>query len=228
VPVKQQRILILGGTAEAAALAAELVEQQHIVTTSLAGRTQEPRPVAGNVRVGGFGGVAGLVHWLQENRIARLIDATHPFARQISDHAATAARQAGIPLQTATRPPWNRCEGDNWHEVADLPQAANIIPPKATVLLALGSQHIALFAARRDVHFVVRMVDEPAHPLPFLKHTLILGKPPLHWEDEVKTMVDHHLTHIVCRNSGGLGAYAKIQAARHLKLPVIMITRPPQ
>ena len=131
LPGKAETVLILGGTKEAAALAAELVaaHPHWRVITSLAGRTKEPKPVAGEVRIGGFGGAEGLADYLRREHITSLIDATHPFARQISANAIRAAELTGIPLETRTRPPWQKQPGDNWLEVASLEAARDAIPP---------------------------------------------------------------------------------------------------
>lgn len=221
-----ETILILGGTLEAANLAARLVREKPAarIITSLAGRTREPAPVDGEVRTGGFGGADGLARYLVTEGITALIDATHPFALRISANAEGAAEAAGVPLTVLRRKPWERQPGDVWHEVASLEEARHAIPGNARVLLALGSQHIALFAERADVHFTVRMVDPPPAeaPLPFAKSTLILGKPGT-VENESALLKDHAITHIVCRNSGGTGAYAKIEAARLIGLPVIIV-----
>ncbi|MEM9332171.1 MAG: precorrin-6A/cobalt-precorrin-6A reductase, partial [Pseudomonadota bacterium] len=136
------RILILGGTKEAAELAAKLCSEGHDVETSLAGRTKEPEPLIGNVRIGGFGGSAGLAEYLKANKIDLLIDATHPFAKQISKNAREAALLANVNFQSQTRAPWLQVEGDVWKEVSSLDEAKKAIPEKARVLLALGSQHI--------------------------------------------------------------------------------------
>ncbi|WP_340161519.1 cobalt-precorrin-6A reductase [uncultured Hoeflea sp.] len=220
-------ILILGGTREAADLAKELVasKPETRIITSLAGRTKEPAPLAGEVRTGGFGGIEGLARYLSENRVTQLIDATHPFARQISANAVEAAKQAGVPLDICTRKPWARQPGDTWIEVETLEQARDAIPPRARVLLALGSQHIGLFASREDVHFVVRMIDPPEEPLELPDHALVLGRPGDTPTVETMLLIAHSITHIVCRNSGGKAAYAKIEAARDLGLSVIMVGR---
>lgn len=222
-----ETILILGGTKEAAALVRELVaaKPEARVITSLAGRTKEPAPLAGEVRTGGFGGIDGMVRYLQENHVTRLIDATHPFARQISANAVEAASIAGVPLDIRTRKPWAKQSGDTWIEVETLEAARDVIPPRARVLLALGSQHIGLFASRDDVHFVVRMIDRPATPLDLPDHALVLGRPGETAAIETMLLIAHAITHIVCRNSGGTAAYAKIEAARELGLPVIMVSR---
>ncbi len=193
------------------------------MTTSLAGRTREPEPVAGNVRTGGFGGAEGLAQYLRDNGFARLIDATHPFARRISANAMEAAAISGVPLEVRTREPWRREQGDNWTEVATLEEGRDVIPPGARVLLALGSQHIATFASRADVHFVVRMVDAPIAPLDLPDHELVIGKPGDTAADEALLLKRYAITHLVCRNSGGARSHAKIEAARILGLPVIIL-----
>lgn len=222
-----ETVLILGGTREAAQIAAEFVRDHPDwrIITSLAGRTKEPKPVLGEVRIGGFGGAEGLADYLRAEGVTRLVDATHPFARQISRNAKRAAQKAEVRLETRMRPPWKKQDGDQWIEVASLEDACDAIPSHARVLLALGSQHIAPFAARPDVHFLVRMIDPPATPLILPDHQLLLSRPGTTIDEEAALMKTHAITHIVCRNSGGDGAYAKIEAARNLRLPVIMIGR---
>jgi precorrin-6A/cobalt-precorrin-6A reductase len=220
-----KKILILGGTREAAGLADRLVAEGNDVMTSLAGRTKEPAPLAGKVRTGGFGGAEGLAVFLKEGGYDLLIDATHPFAKRISANAQKAAELAGVELEVWERSPWVREAGDSWIEVATLEAARDAIPPGARVLLALGSQHIAPFAARGDVHFVVRMVDRPESPLALPDHALVLGKPRTTAEEEAELLTQYAITHLVCRNSGGTGAHAKIVAARNLGLPVIIVSR---
>jgi len=224
------KILILGGIREASELAARLVAEGHDVTTSLAGRTREPKPPAGELHIGGFSsqtrsGAEGLAEYLRTNGFTRLIDCTHPFAHKISRNASAAARLAGVPLETLTRPAWEKREGDDWTEVASLEEASAAIPANARVLLALGSQHVRVFANRQNVHFVVRMVDPPENELPLSDHTLVLGTPPKDAAAEIILLKTHRITHVVCRNSGGTGAYAKIEAARMLGIPVIMVER---
>lgn len=224
---KRKTVLILGGTREAAEFARQLVADRPDarIITSLAGRTKEPAPLAGEVRTGGFGGPEGLARYIEDNGVTRMIDATHPFARQISANAAEAARLTGVPFEIRTRKPWARQPGDSWTEVKTLEEARGAIPEGARVLLALGSQHIGLFSTREDVHFVVRMIDQPNMPLTLPDHTLVLGRPGDTAAVETMLLIAHSITHIVCRNSGGKAAYAKIEAARELGLPVIMVSQ---
>lgn len=219
-------MLILGGTAEAAALAEELVARGDVtVVTSLAGRTAHPVLPPGEVRIGGFGGVAGLADYIRDNGVTRIIDATHPFARRISENAIEAAAETGISLEHLVRPGWERQRGDRWQEVASLEEAAQALPAGATVFLALGRQYLDAFAARSDCRFVIRMVDPPAEPLPFADPVLILGKPAADPAREAELFAAHGITHLVCRNSGGAAGYGKIAAARQMGIPVIMIGR---
>lgn len=224
MPAPDKTVLILGGTAEAATLAARLDDLRYDVITSLAGRTREPAPLKGKTRTGGYGGAQGLADYIAQNNIALLVDLTHPFATKISENAGRAAEISGVKFITWQRPAWSKLEGDNWHEVETLAAAITAIPPKSRVLLALGSQHVAPFATRADVHFLVRMIDRPKAPLALPDHELLLAKPGS-VEEEYALLADRKITHIVCRNSGGKGAYAKIAAARLLIIPVIILKR---
>ncbi|WP_419911299.1 cobalt-precorrin-6A reductase [Hoeflea sp.] len=220
--------LILGGTREAAALAARLSDLGvPRVLTSLAGRTVSPEMPAGDLRIGGFGGVDGLASFLRMENFDVLIDATHPFAATISQNAVEASALTGTPYLALRRPEWQAADCDNWLSVASIRDACDTIPASARAFLALGRQHIGAFAARDDVHFIVRMVDPPETALPFRSCDLVIGKPSADVETEAELLEAYRITHIVCRNSGGEGAYAKLLAARDRGLPVIMIERPP-
>ena len=224
-PEMTEKILILGGTREAAELARQLFGQGLDVTTSLAGRTKEPVPVEGSLRIGGFGGAEGLAAYLREEGVTRVIDATHPFAKTISANAVKACAIAALPLDIRTRAPWQKQPGDLWIEVATLEDAANALPPNARVLLALGRQYLDAFLARTDCHFVIRMVDPPETPLGFKSHMILTAKPSPDPDEEAALFRAHAITHLVARNSGGDGAYAKIVAAREMGLPVVMVGR---
>lgn len=219
-------MLILGGTAEAAALAERLVARGDVaVVTSLAGRTAHPALPPGEVRIGGFGGAAGLAAYIRDNGVTRIIDVTHPFARRISENAIRAAAETGITLEHLVRPGWERQRGDRWQEVWSLEEAAQALPAGATVFLALGRQYLDAFAARSDCRFVIRMVDTPERPLPIADHAMILGKPLADPAHEAALFAAHGITHLVCRNSGGAAGYGKIAAAREMGLPVIILGR---
>ncbi len=224
-----RRLLILGGSAEALALAGQAVALDGLhVVTSLAGRTRRPVAPAGETRTGGFGGAEGLARYLREAEIDLVIDATHPFAAVISGNAARACEATGVPRLALVRPEWTRRAGDEWIEVADVEAAAAALPAAGRrVFLALGGKHLAPFAGVESAWFLVRAIEPPAAARLLENCTVIAARGPFTLEDETALLGRHRIDAVVSRNSGGEGAYAKIAAARALGLPVLMIRRPP-
>jgi precorrin-6A/cobalt-precorrin-6A reductase len=223
------RVLILGGTSEAFDLADRLADDPNVVAiSSLAGRVRAPRLPRGSVRIGGFGGVEGLVAYLRDTGIDLVVDATHPYATTISEHSALACQQCARPLIALVRPPWAPAGGDTWHHVADVSAAAHLAPTLGgRIFLAIGRSAIAPFVAIADRWFLVRAIDTPPNELP-AHHTVILDRGPFVVEAEYALLRTYRIDVVVAKNSGGSGAYAKIEAARQLGLPVVMIARPPQ
>ncbi|PWR18163.1 cobalt-precorrin-6A reductase [Zavarzinia aquatilis] len=221
------RPLILGGTLDAGRLARALAAAGIDGRYSYAGRTQAPAAQPLPTRIGGFGGVAGLVDYLEREGISHLIDATHPFAASMSAHAAAAAEIARVPLIALERAPWTPGRGDRWQSVPDMAGAARALGLEGRrVFLAIGRQHVADFAVAPRHHYLLRLVDAPDGPLPLPDATVILGRGPFTVEDDRALMVEHGIDIVVAKNAGGDGARAKLDAARALGLPVIMIDRP--
>ncbi len=220
------RILILGGTGEARELAADLVAAGADVLSSLAGRVRQPRLPDGPVRVGGFGGAAGLAAFLADEGITHLIDATHPFAGGISANAALAAGQAGVPRLVLRRPAWE--PDPSWETVTDVPAAAAAVRdwPGEGVFLTTGRRDLGAFAADDRHLFLVRTVDPPDGRTP-PRMTLILDRGPYTVGGESALMREHRVGLLVTKNSGGTMTAAKLQAARDLGVQVIMVRRPP-
>jgi precorrin-6A/cobalt-precorrin-6A reductase len=227
VGLKRKHVLILGGTREGINLATALSHFTDLqITTSLAGRTQNP-VVPGTVRTGGFGGVAGLTEYLQSQQIGAIIDATHPFAAQITWNAATAAKAAGVPHLMFVRPAWTKAEGDHWIEVSDHDSAARAASNLSTrVFLTIGRQELAAYAAVTDVWFLMRMIEPPEDKAKIPKGQILLDKGPFTLESERALLIQHGIEAIVSKNSGGKLTAAKLAAARELALPVVMIQRP--
>jgi precorrin-6A/cobalt-precorrin-6A reductase len=221
-------LLILGGTAEAAALARRLAGVPGLaVTSSLAGRTTGGRDLPGSLRVGGFGGVDGLAAYLATSGIDLVVDATHPFASQMTHNAAAACAAAGVARLRLERPAWQPIAGDRWERVADAGEAAQALRRHGSnVFLATGRTDLAAFAHLGDKHFLVRLVDAPKAPLELAHFTLVTGRGPFRETDDRALLQDHGIEVVVTKNSGGGGAYAKLAAARALGLPVVMIDRP--
>lgn len=223
------KVLILAGSAEARELAAVLAEQPDWHTVSLfAGRPTSPNLPAGEVRTGGFGGAAPLARLLQEEQFLAIVDATHPFATGISRNALAAAETARLPLLRLNRPPWVQQAGDQWHEVDDWPEAIPLLAGQsARAFLAIGHQELRAFSGLGDSFFLVRTIDPPDAPLPLERYEVITGKGPFSLQDETTLLQQYEISHLVCKNSGGISAYSKLEAARALGLPVIIKRRPP-
>jgi precorrin-6A/cobalt-precorrin-6A reductase len=220
------RVLILGGTGEARELAALLHADNVAVVSSLAGRVARPRLPVGEVRVGGFGGPEKLAEWLAAERIASVVDATHPFAERISASAAEATTRAAVPLLRLARPGWSERPGDRWTWAADLHEAAALIPELGSrVLLTTGRQGLPAFA-QSDTFFLVRCVDPPDPPLP-RDHELLLDRGPYTVAGELALIDRHRLDLVVTKDSGGSLTEAKLDAARARGLPVVVVRRPP-
>ena len=221
-------VLILGGTAEAAALAEALAAGSawHPLT-SLAGRTTARRGLPGEVRVGGFGGIDGLVAWLEHHRPAAVIDATHPFARQMPHHAAAACKRLDLPRLRLVRPMWPRQPEDRWLEVEDAAQAVRVLPAFGkTAFLSTGSQELERFLTLADrMRLVLRTIEKPADLPPGI--VALEARPPFGLDDELQLFRRYGVDVLVTKASGGSATEAKIVAARQLGLPVVMLRRPP-
>ena len=221
-------ILILGGTSEGYALAEALSDSGWQVISSLAGRTSSPRLPAGETRIGGFGGVVGLIDYLRTQRISALIDATHPFAATMGWHAAEACRALQLPLLRLERPAWQPEPGDRWHPVADWDAARATLRALGArrVLLALGRQDLEPFVALTGVRFLIRCVSPP-DPLPaFADAELLLARGPFDLASERALLDSARIDAIVCKSSGGEATVAKLIAARERGTPVVMRQRP--
>lgn len=221
------RVLILGGTTDANQLASAIVGDPGLdPVLSYAGRTENPKqpPIAS--RIGGFGGVDGLIDYLRREQIARVVDATHPFAAQMSAHAIAACGTLSIPLLALERPPWQRVGGDHWIEVDDFVSAAQALgAAPRRVFLGIGRTQLAPFASHKQHFCLVRLVDQPRAPLP-IEAEVIIARGPFDLAGDRQMLTDHRIDIVVARDAGGDSASAKIDAARELGLPVVMVRRP--
>ncbi len=221
-------LLILGGTSEASALGRALADDRRFdVTVSLAGRTRNPAPQPLPVRIGGFGGIDGLARYIVEHRTDAMIDATHPFATQMSRNAAAAARQTGTAALVIQRPPWQKQPGDRWIEVPDLPAAAHALGSAALrVLLTVGQKDLLPFVDAPQHHYLLRSIDAPPPKILPEHAEVITARGPFALADELDLLSAKQIDVLVTKNSGGIAVGAKLTAARMLQLPVIMIVRP--
>ena len=222
------KVLLLGGTSEARMLAAHLDgDERFTVETSLAGATENPLPVEGERRRGGFGGTVGLVDYLRAVCVDIVIDGTHAFAAKISRNAAEACDQTRTERLVVQRPSWGKTEGDHWLEVSDVPEAAEVVAKHGCrVFLTIGRQDIAAFSLCRDAWFLIRSIDRPKQTAEFENYQLLQARGPFDFASEKALLETNRIDLIVSKNSGGTETYAKIEAARALALPVVMIRRP--
>jgi precorrin-6A/cobalt-precorrin-6A reductase len=221
-----KRVLVLGGTGDAVALAAQASEVPGIeVISSLAGRTQNPSSPDGAVRIGGFGGATGLAEYLRNRPIHLLIDATHPFAAQITQNASIAAAAVGIPFLMLNRPAWEKTAGDRWIEVPDHATAATVLPAKR-IFLTIGRQELSAYAHCSEHWFLMRMIDPPAPDTDIPNGEILLQRGKFHLKDERELLKNYNIGAIVSKNSGGNATYAKIIAAREMNISVVMVQRP--
>ena len=217
-------VLILGGTAEARALAAVLVDAGVHVVSSLAGRVRDPALPVGEVRIGGFGGVEGLAAWLREHGVAAVVDATHPFASTMTAHAVSAAATAGVPLVVLRRP--GLPPEPRWVWAGSTAAAAALLPSLGKrVFLTTGRTSLAAFADL-DLEFLVRCVDPPSGPMPRRVHVL-LSRGPFTVDGERSLMREHGVDVLVTKDSGGPLTSAKLAAAREEGVTVLVVRRPP-
>ncbi|MGI9481625.1 MAG: cobalt-precorrin-6A reductase [Hyphomicrobiales bacterium] len=220
------KILILGGTVEARQLADMLAgDERFELIFSLAGRTSNPLVPKCEVRSGGFGGADGLADFLEDKGVDILVDATHSFADRITQNAATASAATGTPCLRLERKAWVREAGDDWAFVASVEEAAQHLPKGARALVTVGRQEIEPFFDRLDIKIIARMI-EPPEKKPLAPHKVLRNRPPYELQDERMLMRIEHISHLVSKNSGSEATAAKLQAARELQIPVIMIARP--
>jgi len=199
-----------------------------VLTTSLAGRTKPPMHIPGDVRIGGFGGVEGLTAYLRDHAVDLVLDATHPFADQVSAHARLACEATAVDRVMLVRPMWRRDPLDRWIEVADLAGAAAIVGKVGRrVWLTIGISEIGAFADVADVWFLVRSIHAPSNPLPLKLHEIVIGRGPFGLLEEQRILQEHAIDVLVCKASGGAATEAKLSAARERGLPVVMLRRPP-
>ncbi len=221
------RILVLGGTSEASQLARALAQGGADAVFSYAGRTAAPVAQPLPTRVGGFGGAEGLAEFLRAEGITHVVDATHPFAAQMRRNAVAACDREGVSLCALERAPWQAGPGDDWRHVPDTAAAVAALPEApARVFLAIGKQTLDAFAEKPQHHYLLRLVDAPKAPLPLPKTSFVIARGPFTAEGDRALLRGHAIDLIVAKNAGGSGARAKLDAARALGLPVILIDRP--
>lgn len=221
------KLLLLAGTGEARRIASALSPKFNILA-SLAGATRGPVEMTCPVRIGGFGGPEGFRDYLKTENIGAVLDATHPFAGVMSHTAATICKSLGLPHVQLLRPAWVPGAGDDWYFIDRAEDAASIVSPNAVVFLATGRQTLPGFANLRGRRLICRQIDPPDRPFPYENGQYLVGRPPFSVEDEVSLFRDLGVNVLIVKNSGGGASRSKLDAARLLGIPVILLNRPVQ
>lgn len=220
-------VLVLGGTAEARALALELEARGVSFLSSLAGRVSRPRLPVGEVRVGGFGGVDGLAKFLVDHAVTAVVDATHPFAATMTAHAAQACAQTRTSLVRLARPGWAvHPDASSWTWVAthdEARAAAETLGDRP--FLTTGRQTLGHYASWSDRDVLVRVV-EPLEGAPPPRWTVVEDRGPYAVEGERALLQAHRVDVLLTKDSGGSYTSAKLTAARELGVPVVVVERP--
>lgn len=219
-------ILLLAGTSEARRLARALAGRGVPAIASLAGATREPAPLALSTRHGGFGGAEGFASFLDAERIAAVIDATHPFAARITARTHRVCAERNLPLLRLERPGWAPGPGDRWTYLADEGEVKRLIPEDATVFLATGRQSLPAWKGLRARAVHLRAIDPPEGPLPF-QGSVVVARPPFDLAAEIALFARLGVTHLVVKDSGSAEARTKLDAARDVGVEVLLLRRPP-
>lgn len=218
-----RRILLLAGTGDARRIAQDLSDLPLIA--SLAGATASPAEYPCDLRTGGFGGAEAMADWLRANDVAAIIDATHPFAAQISANAVSAAAATNTPITRIHRPPWERAQNETWIDVPTIDAAAKALPLGARAFLATGRGSQDAFVARDDIWCALRLIDPPKTIYPG-NGEYVVSRPPFDEASERALFKLLGVTHLVVKNAGGAAARTKLAAAASLNIPIIIVSRP--
>lgn len=222
-----KRILLLGGTEEAVRLNQSLASLKHIkLFTSLAGRTSTPKQLSGDVVTGGFGGAEGLAGFVKDMSIDTVLDASHPFAGKMTGTAIKVCKESDIQYLRLERPAWQKMSGDNWIEVKSIAASVPKQEGYSRIFLTIGRQELSAFSGCRNKFFLVRSIEAIDFTPTDCETVHIRDRGPFDTQEEIELLNQHRIDLLVSKNSGGSLTYPKIEAARHLGLPVLMVNRP--
>lgn len=222
------KVLLLSGSGEAREIESILQQDQSLeVISSLSGATRTPRAYAGATRRGGFGGYEAQKLYMQSQGFDLVVDATHPFASAISERTRDICLEITVPYLHVLRPEWRPEPEDQWHMIDDPREAIQHIPPKSVVFLATGRNSLDGFSNLAEMTLICRQIDPPEGAFPFKNGRYLIGRPPFSIDDEEVLFRDLGVDYLVVKNAGGAASRTKLDAARRLKIPVVMLRRPP-
>ncbi|MEE4958703.1 cobalt-precorrin-6A reductase [Pseudomonas alliivorans] len=216
-----KRILLLGGITEALVIARTL-GPEHIY--SLAGVGRVPTDLKCQLKVGGYGGAEGMAQYMREQGVDLLLDATHPYAAQISHNAALAANSAGIPCWALRRTAWTAGPGDDWREVTDWSELVAALAPFKRPFFTLGREPLQHLEEIPEHQFwTLRALDN----YPGNERCDVIGaRGPFQLEDERQLFEQRQIDVLISKNSGSDSTEPKLDIARERGVPVLILKRP--
>jgi precorrin-6A/cobalt-precorrin-6A reductase len=232
------KVLIIGGTREARELAARLskvagLEVHVTVATEYGGDCLADYPQL-QVHQGRLDQEAMTV-MLQRFAVKLVVDASHPFATAVSLHASRAASVNGIPYLRLERPV-TPAGGPGIIAVPDFESAARrVAAMSGNILLTIGSNHLEVFTRlvpdfQRRLYVRVLPVSvalQKCEALGLTARNILAMQGPFSeaWNREMLRYCNAAV--LVTKDSGAAGGgETKLSAARDLKIPVALVTRP--
>lgn len=234
---RQDHVWLLSGTGEGPTLAAALLARGFRVSVSVvtdaAAAAYLPLPLT-HLWVGPLADADAIMMRVQNAGVDRLIDATHPFATQITAQLLMAADVLPCPLLRFERP----LEITTDHQVIDRVEA---IPPAALTgrrwLLALGARHLRsvvppLRRAGGLLH--ARILPTPQALRQAVAsglsdgHLALLRPLPADCSGQVEAALCRHwgIQAVLCRQSGGVTERCWHQVCTELGLQLWLLRRP--
>ena len=220
------KILIIGGTAEAAIIAKELVKRGVFVIISYAGRTVDIEPPIQSYRIGGFGGATGMSDFMKKEEITHLLDASHPFSKTITINSLVATKMANVNYICFEREKWGKEKEDSWRFVSDINKAVKLIEDDDSVFVTIGNKEIRYLNRRPKPFYLIRMITDPTDKIKLENYEIIFDKGPFELESEMNILKKYSINKLITKNSGSPAVFGKIHAARTMGVEVIMIERP--
>ncbi len=179
----------------------------------------------------------GLKELIAKHKIALVVDASHPYAVNVSHNAMQACHSAGIPYLRYERKMAILPAYEKLHIVHDYTAAAEVAATLGKIIfLTTGSRHLKTFksaACLRDHRLIARILPEPSviaecSDLGFTPQDIVALQGPFSHELNMALFKEYGAEVIVTKNSGQVGGSdTKISAAMALDLSLVIIDRPP-
>ncbi|BEV70980.1 MULTISPECIES: precorrin-3B C(17)-methyltransferase [unclassified Paludibacterium] len=228
---------VFSGTSDGNALARQLAEAGHQVVVSSAseyGAEQAALHCPNVTTVAGRLGLERRRELLSQSQARAIIDATHPYASEMSTQLIELSQQLSLRYVRFERP--SLTDEYPAERVADMDQAAQrAMQLGSRIFLATGSKDLGRFVqapGASDKQWFLRMAPDPQQ----LQRVLDLGMPrghlcamqgPFSREANETLWRDWGIDCVVSKESGEAGGYrAKAEAAARLGIPFIVVERP--